>query len=92
MEFARIGVSGNQPTLVFILSMRTLALIIIPILLLTPTMVMATTPYQAGYAHGVSDEKTNGTLYITQGKGFASHTKEFNQGYIDGYCSLQSTS
>ena len=61
----------------------------IPILLLTPTMVMATTPYQAGYAHGVNDEKTN--VYNT-GEGFASHTKEFNQGYIDGYCSLESTS
>ena len=47
--------------------------------------------YRAGYAHGVSDAKVsvNATLYITQpGKDFGSHTKQFNQGYIDGYCSI----
>jgi len=54
--------------------------------------------YRAGYKHGVDDAKTpwqNATgdwLYIIKpGKGFAFHTKEFNQGYIDGYCSLEST-
>jgi len=48
--------------------------------------------YSAGYAHGVSDAKAsmNDTLYITQpGKDFGFHTKQFNQGYIDGYCSEQ---
>ena len=47
--------------------------------------------YKAGYVHGVSDANAsvNATLYVTQpGKDFGFHTKQFNQGYIDGYCSI----
>jgi hypothetical protein len=68
--------------------------IIIPILL-TPTLVLAATPYNTGFSHGVSDAaKANQGLggsdwYITQpGKGFADHTQEFINGYIAGFCSL----
>ncbi|HYV52887.1 MAG TPA: hypothetical protein VE971_06285 [Candidatus Eisenbacteria bacterium] len=46
-------------------------------------------PYKSGYQHGVND--ANGTsvpLYLEEpGKGLAFHTK-FNQGYIDGFCSI----
>jgi hypothetical protein len=55
----------------------------------------ALTPNQSGYNHGVVDRKLaqkglGGTdWYITQtGKGFAFHTKEFNRGYVDGFCSI----
>ena len=47
-------------------------------------------PYQSGYEHGVSDANgTSGPLYLEEpGKGFAFHTEKFNQGYIDGFCSV----
>jgi hypothetical protein len=39
--------------------------------------------YQAGFQHG----KNEGFKYILQPrKSFAFHTKEFNQGFIDGFC------
>lgn len=67
----------------------------IPILVLIAPMAFASTPYQSGYNHGISDGKLaqkglGGTnWYITQpGKGFAFHTQEFNRGYIDGFCSI----
>jgi hypothetical protein len=62
-----------------------LMILLIPLLLLTPTIAHAITPYQSGYKHGLSD---NLTYLIQPGKGFAFHTKEFNQGFIDGFCSL----
>jgi hypothetical protein len=54
--------------------------------------VEAESPYQSGYEHGVGDAKkpVNEDLYIIQPKkGFAFHTDKFNQGYIDGYCSIE---
>jgi hypothetical protein len=47
------------------------------------------TPYKAGYTHGVGDANGNSALYIEQpGKGPDFHTKQFNQGYVDGFCSV----
>lgn len=55
------------------------------------TNAFAPSPYQSGY---VSDAQKaarglgGNDWYITQpGKGFAFHTQEFNQGYVDGFCS-----
>jgi len=47
-------------------------------------------PYKSGYEDGVSDANgTSGPLYLEEpGKGFAFHTEKFNQGYIDGFCSV----
>lgn len=51
--------------------------------------------YQDGYSHGLADgndncqDKDGCHWYILEpGKGFGFHTREFNQGYIDGFCSL----
>jgi len=51
--------------------------------------------YDSGYKHGRSDARlasqgVGGTgWYITQpGKGFAFHTTDFRQGYVDGFCSI----
>jgi hypothetical protein len=45
-------------------------------------------PFQSGYNHGSSDaHKDPSHWYILQhGKGFAFHTKAFNNGYVAGYC------
>ena len=48
-------------------------------------------PYELGYDHGASDagdDCSDGCdWYILEpGKGFAFHTEEFNEGYIDGFC------
>jgi hypothetical protein len=50
--------------------------------------VYAVSPYDSGYAHGASDAHKNpSNWYILQpGKGFAFHTKTFNDGYIAGFC------
>jgi hypothetical protein len=60
--------------------------------------VLAATPYNTGFSHGVSDaNKANQGLggsdwYITEpGKGFGDHTPEFNKGYVDGFCSVASS-
>jgi hypothetical protein len=49
--------------------------------------------YQSGFNHGVSDgndscRHSDGChWYILEpGKGFAFHLKEFNRGYVDGFC------
>jgi hypothetical protein len=44
--------------------------------------------FQSGYNHGSSDaHKDPSHWYILQpGKGFAFHTKSFNDGYVAGYC------
>jgi hypothetical protein len=46
--------------------------------------------YKSGYKHDVSDASPNRTtLYLEEpGKGLAFHTQKFNQGYIDGFCSI----
>ena len=53
----------------------------------------AISSYDSGYENGTSDAKLanqglgGSDWYITQpGKGFAFHTKAFNQGYVDGFC------
>jgi len=50
-------------------------------------------PYNSGFQHGAADgrdscQHSDGChWYILQpGKGFAFHSKEFNQGYVDGLC------
>jgi hypothetical protein len=48
-------------------------------------------PYRSGYDHGAvdaSDDCSDGCdWYILEpGKGFAFHTQEFIDGYIDGFC------
>jgi hypothetical protein len=48
-------------------------------------------PYRSGYDHGASDARDDCSdecdWYILEpGKGFAFHTEEFNEGYIDGFC------
>ncbi len=55
--------------------------------------------YQAGYSHGIADGKDSCRhkdgchWYILEpGKGFGFHTKEFNQGYIDGFCHVSPNS
>lgn len=57
---------------------------LIPFLLVP--IVHALTPYESGYNHGVSDGRNLGSRYMT---GFADHTDPFNQGYINGWCSVQ---
>jgi hypothetical protein len=47
--------------------------------------------YQSGFQHGVTDGNTssNATSYIDQPKhGFAWHSAEFVEGYVNGYCSI----
>lgn len=81
----------------------TLAVVIVAIALvaLVPTAAMATSSssassaYESGFSHGVHDGKDSCThpdgchWYILQpGKGFAFHSKEFNRGYVDGFCSV----
>jgi hypothetical protein len=68
---------------------------LIPILILISPVAYASSPYQSGYKHGVSDAKLaqqglgGSDWYITQpGKGFAFHTDTFNKGYVDGFCSI----
>jgi hypothetical protein len=47
----------------------------------------ASSGYESGYNHGVSDAKSSGQMYISQpGKGFEFHSKQFVKGYIDGWC------
>ena len=55
--------------------------------------------YKAGYSHGIADgkdgcrHKDGCHWYILEpGKGFGFHTKEFNQGYIDGFCHVSPNS
>jgi hypothetical protein len=56
--------------------------------MMIPTANAATSAYDSGFKHGVSD--ANGGDYILQpGKGFQFHTQTFNQGYIDGWCSIE---
>jgi hypothetical protein len=60
-------------------------------LMAVPSSAYALSPYQSGYEHGIGDAKksVNETWYILQpGKSFAFHTDKFNQGYVDGYCSI----
>ena len=44
-------------------------LLLLPLILLTPTLVHALTPYQSGYEHGAKDAKTTYGLsnFMTQG-------------------------
>jgi hypothetical protein len=65
------------------------------VLLISPTLVLAASPYDTGFKHGVSDGRKAGQglggndWYITQpGKGFGDHIQEFNNGYIAGFCSV----
>jgi hypothetical protein len=64
------------------------------LLFTTATLALAASPYQSGFSHGVHDGKDSClhpgcNWYILQpGKGFAFHTKQFNQGYVDGFCSV----
>jgi hypothetical protein len=60
-----------------------------------PSAKVPQAAYESGYSHGISDGKDNCQhkdgchWYILEpGKGFGFHTKDFNQGYIDGFCSL----
>src|SRR5215467_4936339 len=39
--------------------------------------------YRSGYEHGVQDGKT-GTIR----EDFANHTAKYDQGWVDGYCSI----
>jgi len=55
------------------------------------TVEASKSPYQSGYDHGASDAEDNCSdgcdWYILEpGKGFAFHTEEFNEGYIEGFC------
>jgi hypothetical protein len=65
-----------------------LTLSIISTVLVTNSYVYAKSAYQSGYDHGVHDAHTpSNQWYILQpGKGFNFHTREFNEGYIAGYC------
>ena len=56
--------------------------------LVTNSYVYAKSAYQSGFDHGVHDAHTpSSQWYILQpGKGFNFHTREFNEGYIAGYC------
>jgi hypothetical protein len=61
------------------------------LLFTTATLALAASPYQSGFKHGVSDAKLANTSdwYILQpGKGFGFHTPEFNNGYVNGWCSI----
>jgi hypothetical protein len=48
--------------------------------------------YQSGYSHGISDARKENdpkSWYILQPeKGFAFHTHDFINGYVDGFCSI----
>lgn len=55
------------------------------------TVEASKSPYRSGYDHGASDAKDDCSdgcdWYILEpGKGFAFHTQEFIDGYIDGFC------
>jgi hypothetical protein len=63
--------------------------------MMIPTANAATSAYDSGFKHGVSDGKLanqglgGSDWYITQpGKGFAFHTQDFNNGYVNGFCSV----
>ena len=71
----------------------TLGILTVFIYPLQQQTVFAISAYDSGYKHGTSDAKLanrglgGSDWYITQpGKGFAFHTKAFNQGYVDGFC------
>jgi hypothetical protein len=55
-------------------------------ILLNQLLTLPTTnesSYTAGYEHGVSDAKRG---HITEDA--ASHTQKYDQGWVDGYCSI----
>jgi len=70
------------------------AAIAILVMIVQPS-AFALSSYQSGFNHGISDGRDgckhpNGChWYIIQpGKGFAFHSKEFDMGYVDGFCSV----
>jgi hypothetical protein len=55
------------------------------------TTASSKSPYRSGYDHGANDARDDCSdgcdWYILEpGKGFAFHTQEFIDGYIDGFC------
>jgi len=55
--------------------MKQLALIMLIPLLMAP--LVYATPYESGYHHGCCDKNYS--------YDYSKHTKEFNQGYVDGF-------
>ena len=59
------------------------------------TSAFAISAYQSGLSHGVTDGKDSCLhpsgchwYILDPGKGFAFHSKEFDSGYVDGFCSI----
>ena len=67
---------------------------LIPILVLIAPVAYALSPYDSGFSHGVHDGKDSclhpgcDWYIVHPGKGFAFHTKQFIEGYVDGFCSV----
>ena len=69
-----------------------LSLIVMSLMIGAPS-VYALSDYDSGYKHGLTDGKDDCTdschwYILQQGKGFAFHSKEFNRGYVAGWCSV----
>jgi hypothetical protein len=63
------------------------------VLMIGAPIVYAETAYQSGFKHGVADGRQSDTTkwYILQpNNGFANHTKQFDRGYVAGWCSVNS--
>ena len=71
-----------------------LGAVVVLVLMIGAQSAFALTEYQLGFKRGVSDADTPSVQqwYILRiGNGFASHSKEFVRGYVNGFCSIQPT-
>ena len=48
-----------------------------------PVFTPESTAYKSGYKHGVNDAKIGRIM-----EDAASHTQKYDQGWVDGYCSI----
>jgi len=71
--------------------MKALIGLAVMVLMIGAPSVYAETAFQSGFKHGVADGRQSDTTqwYILQpNNGFANHTKQFDRGYVTGWCSV----
>ncbi len=76
------------------MEMRQIVLVsalVIAVLMIGAPSAFAISAFESGFQHGLRDGSQSDTSqwYILQpGKGFAHHTKQFDRGYVTGWCAV----